>query len=134
MKSVSPDPLALHDDLTHAAGLIAAGPDAGHRRYLAGFLSGLARSAHDAALENAAHDATGPAGFERLSGLVTARIEHAPDAIDSPVETARLAGLAPLQPFANRITPGPHQPRQIRQPLMLLPLCHRNSHADSQAR
>ncbi|MDZ4094445.1 MAG: response regulator [Paracoccaceae bacterium] len=90
---VSPDPLALRDDLNHAAGMIAAGPDAGQRRYLAGFLSGLGRSAHDAALENAAHDATGPAGFERLSGLVTARIEHAPDAIDSPVETARLAGL-----------------------------------------
>lgn len=73
---VSPDPLALRDDLTRAAGLIAAGPDADERRYLAGFLSGLGRSAHDKALERAAQTISEPAGFDRLCGLVSARIDR----------------------------------------------------------
>jgi len=48
------DPLALQDDLAHAAGLMAAGPDPGQRRYLAGFIGGLARVAGDRDLANAA--------------------------------------------------------------------------------
>ncbi|MDR0810030.1 MAG: response regulator, partial [Gemmobacter sp.] len=40
-----PDPLALHDDLRHAAELLPAAPD-----YVAGFVEGVAREARDTAL------------------------------------------------------------------------------------
>ncbi len=50
-----PDPLALHDDLVHAAALLAEGPSqAGDAAYVAGFVRGLARASGDAALEDAA--------------------------------------------------------------------------------
>lgn len=48
------DPLALRDDLTHAAGLLAKGPDAAARSYLARFVAGIARSAGDDDLAAAA--------------------------------------------------------------------------------
>lgn len=46
----APDPLALMDDLGHAAARLQAVPDAKARRYLTGFLTGLARQTGDDAL------------------------------------------------------------------------------------
>lgn len=51
---VTPDPLALHDDLAHAAALLANRPQGPAREYLTGFVTGLARATHDPALEAAA--------------------------------------------------------------------------------
>ncbi|RGP39310.1 response regulator [Pseudotabrizicola alkalilacus] len=48
------DPLALRDDLAHAAALMALAPDAAGRGYLARFVAGVARSAGDADLAEAA--------------------------------------------------------------------------------
>ena len=50
---LTPDTLALRDDLAHAAALIEAGTDAAGQAYVTGFLSGVARHAHDAALAEA---------------------------------------------------------------------------------
>jgi len=55
---VEPDPLALRDDLSRAAALLAAPGGAG--RYVAGFLAGIAGQDHDAALAAAANAATLP--------------------------------------------------------------------------
>lgn len=49
-----PDPLALHDDLLHAAAVLADAPDTARRRYVSNFLAGVARLAADAALAIAA--------------------------------------------------------------------------------
>jgi hypothetical protein len=51
-----PDVLALRDDLAHAADLLDAGFGAGDagRAYVAGFVKGVARHAHDPALAEAA--------------------------------------------------------------------------------
>lgn len=74
-----PDALALHDDLSRAAGLLSAGPDLQEKTYLAGFLTGIARGAHDKALERAAQDMmttpTGPRRFKQLAGLIAARLD-----------------------------------------------------------
>ena len=51
---VTPDPIALRDDLTLVADLLAARIDPKTLDYVAGFLSGIARSAHDTPLQNAA--------------------------------------------------------------------------------
>ncbi|MDR7125837.1 CheY-like chemotaxis protein [Pseudorhodobacter sp. 4114] len=48
------DPLALRDDLAHAAGLMSMAPDAAGRSYLTGFVAGIARSTGDADLAAAA--------------------------------------------------------------------------------
>lgn len=45
-----PDSMALHDDLARAARLLALGPNAPDRRYIGGFLLGLARMSNDSAL------------------------------------------------------------------------------------
>lgn len=77
---VIPDPLALSDDLTRAARLIAANPDPGQRRYVAGFVGGLARSAHDTALEQAASSAGAESdGLARLAGLLSNRLDGGPE-------------------------------------------------------
>jgi DNA-binding response OmpR family regulator len=52
--SVAPDPLALHDDLAQAAASLAQELGPAERRYVTGFVRGLARHAHDTALEAAA--------------------------------------------------------------------------------
>lgn len=72
--AVTPDPLALHDDLEHAANLVKANPTAPQRRYLAGFLAGIARSADDPSLAAAAHDLSDTQGLDRLCQLLSARI------------------------------------------------------------
>lgn len=61
---MEPDPIALREDLTMAEGILATGPDARARDYVARFLRGVAISAHDAQLAEAA------AGFgtRRASG------------------------------------------------------------------
>lgn len=51
---VSPDRLALQDDLAKAAVILSKRTDPGTLRYVAPFVAGLARSAHDTALEAAA--------------------------------------------------------------------------------
>lgn len=77
--ALHPDPLALHDDMALAATLIAAGPTPQQRRYLAGFVGGFARHAHDAALEKAAGavlDATAP--LDPLARLLQHRLTQGP--------------------------------------------------------
>ena len=51
---ITPDPIAFHDDIAHAADVLRAQPDAETLDYVAQFTTGLARSAHDAPLEAAA--------------------------------------------------------------------------------
>ncbi|EEW24584.1 response regulator [Rhodobacter ferrooxidans] len=85
----APDPLALHDDLARAANLLAAnlqspGPDPKTAQYLAGFVSGLARSAHDTALEQAASRWRDPQGLQTLAGLVSAKLAQRPAALIAP--------------------------------------------------
>ncbi len=52
--ALAPDPLALRDDLAYAAGLLLCDPDPNLHLYLAGFIGGVARQAHDGALAEAA--------------------------------------------------------------------------------
>ena len=77
--ALSPDLLALHDDLVLAARTMAGDPDAATRRYVAGFLSGIATHAKDAGLAHAAADADADAadtdrGFRQLRELVADRL------------------------------------------------------------
>lgn len=83
---ISPDPIALRDDLSRVAQILAERPDAASVGYVARFLCGVARSAHDSALERAARDLDGgrvqggpvsTAAILRASGLVQARIAAA---------------------------------------------------------
>lgn len=77
---VTADPAALHDDLAQAVRALDAGPGAEQRRYLAGFLSGLARQNRDAALVDATRELFRPdAGAGRLARLLDDRLsESAP--------------------------------------------------------
>lgn len=73
--NVAADPLALRDDLVHAAALLAAAPDAAARGYLARFVAGIARSAGDTDLAEAAGAAArGDEGVARLRSLVQRRL------------------------------------------------------------
>ncbi|MFT4150852.1 MAG: response regulator [Paracoccaceae bacterium] len=72
-----PDRLALRDDLHRAAGLVAAGPDAVGRRYLRGFLGGIARAADDPVLAEAARAAEGREGMDRLAQVLSQRLKKA---------------------------------------------------------
>ncbi len=51
---ITPDPLALRDDLAHIADLLGPEADGARLDYVAQFLSGIALSAHDAPLQAAA--------------------------------------------------------------------------------
>lgn len=83
--TVTPDPVALRDDLSHAAEVIGAGPDGRTLDYLAQFLTGLARSARDGPLEAAAvklahaREAGSGAGEDlaALAGMLRQRIDAA---------------------------------------------------------
>lgn len=79
---VVPDTLALREDLREAAQLLAAGPDHAQRQYLAGFLSGVARSADDPALAQAAKalPSADTRAVDRLAGLLSLRIGAQPQA------------------------------------------------------
>ena len=79
---VLPDPLALRDDLVHASGMLGPDADGATLDYVGHFLSGIARSAHDAPLQAAAealvrdcrsgHATRKP--VHRVSGLVRERL------------------------------------------------------------
>ncbi len=75
---VAPDPVALEDDLVHAAEIIEAG-GAGSLDYVAQFLGAVARSSHDSALEAAANSLAlagprGPGEMSRAAGIVEERL------------------------------------------------------------
>ena len=81
-ETVSPDLLALRDDLSQMAEMLAAMPDRAALGYVAHFLAGVARSAHDSDLCSAAEALGGaamptPAAISRLSGIVQARLDAA---------------------------------------------------------
>jgi DNA-binding response OmpR family regulator len=73
---VRADRAALHDDLAQVAQAVEAGPGLEERRYLAGFLTGLALQTQDRALEREA-DALrhGGAGLQGLTQLLQDRME-----------------------------------------------------------
>jgi len=81
-EQITPDPLALRDDLSHIAAVLADAPNLAALDYIAQFLSGIARSAHDLPLEDAAAALArarrvGPGAapdLRRLSGLVQSRL------------------------------------------------------------
>ena len=91
---IIPDPLALRDDLAHAAAVLATAPDGGTRHYLAGFLTGIARQAQDPALEAAA-GAAGQAPLDRpleaLRGMINRRLDRCGDGFElrGPVSGAK---------------------------------------------
>ncbi|WP_415182411.1 response regulator [Phaeovulum sp.] len=79
---ITPDPLALRDDLSHIAGVIDDAPSHAALDYIAQFISGVARSAGDQPLEDAATalarvrlsgTETAP-NLRHLSGLVKSRL------------------------------------------------------------
>lgn len=82
---VQPDAGALHDDLAHVAEVLASSSDTGAIDYIARFLAGVARSARDEPLEQAAaalardHSAGRAlaADLARISGLVQDRLAAA---------------------------------------------------------
>ncbi|MGB8814982.1 MAG: response regulator [Paracoccaceae bacterium] len=86
---VSPDPMALRDDLARAADLIAADPNPSPNlaRYLAGFVSGLALVAHDTALGLAARECDEPLGLERLAGLLSSKLTKGSAPLIAPPST-----------------------------------------------
>lgn len=81
-EQITPDPLALRDDLSHIAEVLADAPNLAALDYIAQFLSGIARSARDLPLEDAAvalarARRNGPGAapdLRRLSGLVQSRL------------------------------------------------------------
>lgn len=80
---ICPDKAALRDDLAHVAEVLASASDTSTIDYIARFLAGIARSAHDAPLEEAARSlardhAEGHAlavDLARISGLVHDRLD-----------------------------------------------------------
>lgn len=80
---IHPDDLAFRDDLAHAADVLEAGEDA-TLDYVAQFIGGVARSAHDTILAQAAADLAsaraagtpGTAVAARIAGLVQERLEQ----------------------------------------------------------
>lgn len=80
---VAPDPIAFHDDLAHIAEVLNGHEDDSILDYAAKFLAGVARSAHDDALEKAAERlarsrARGQSfgtDLARVAGLLQERLE-----------------------------------------------------------
>ena len=81
---ISPDRIALQDDLAHAAAVLSTKADTSTLDYLAKFICGVARSADDRPLEDAARDlarqATGGGEtaqiLRKITGLVDARLQQ----------------------------------------------------------
>ena len=74
-EEVTADIAALHDDLLLAAQAVGAGPGLQERHYLAGFLTGLARQAHDEALSEATAALRNPGdGLQGLARLLDDRL------------------------------------------------------------
>lgn len=82
---ISPDPIALHDDLIHISSVLKSDANDGQAiDYVAQFLTGIARIAHDDVLESAVIDLakqrakgqpTGPQ-VAQISGMVQERLGH----------------------------------------------------------
>lgn len=70
------DPLALHDDLCHAAAYLQGVRDDPRTRYIAGFVEGIARVCHDPEMQDAAHSAVeaGYSGRARLEAVLRDRL------------------------------------------------------------
>ncbi len=78
-ETVAPDPLALRDDLSHAAEVLAEAPSEATLDYVAQFLGGIARSAHDEDLAEAARAMASSTersarDLARLTGIVQERL------------------------------------------------------------
>lgn len=81
---ISPDPMAFRDDLAHVADVLNDRTDDKMLDYVAQFVGGVARSADDMVLANAAADlartraAGGPVATDmaRIAGLVQERLQH----------------------------------------------------------
>ncbi|MDA5092522.1 response regulator [Aliiroseovarius sp. KMU-50] len=81
---VHPDEMALQDDLSHMAEIMRDDPDAAEIGYIARFLGGVARTAHDEKLQIAADDlARGGAThtelrqrYDRVAGLIEKRLSE----------------------------------------------------------
>lgn len=81
-ETITPDRIAFRDDMTHIAGLLGSHGDGPELDYIAQFLSGVAKSAEDALLEQAAADlararAQGDVSrpeLARLAGLLQTRL------------------------------------------------------------
>lgn len=75
---IAPDPIALRDDLSHIAEVLSSGCERPDFGYVSQFLAGVARSAHDPALEDAAvalgAEEPSAAAISRLNGLVQERL------------------------------------------------------------
>ena len=76
---IEPDPIALRDDLHHMAEMLSDAPDRHALGYVSQFLTGVARSAHDAVLESAAaalgrKGGPSPAEISHLTGIVQQRL------------------------------------------------------------
>lgn len=82
--AIIPDPLALQDDLEHASDLVNSNPTAAQRSYLAGFVAGIARSANDPALAEAAKDMSDINGIDRFCALLADRITASRNAFTEP--------------------------------------------------
>ncbi len=79
------DPLALQDDLQHAATLLQTDADPSRFGYIAGFVEGLARSMDDTALAQAARGLPGTNGLDDLRSLLSARLNGPKNAFGPPV-------------------------------------------------
>ncbi len=84
-ETISPDPLALHDDLAHAANILQTTARNGETTaYVAQFLTGIARLADDSQLEAAAIDLNSnyragqpiSGNVANISGLLRDRLQH----------------------------------------------------------
>lgn len=83
-ETVDPDPIALADDLTHIADVLTLAEDDRTYDYVTQFLTGLARTAKDKPLEEAAcsladqrsKGAPVTAELARLAGIIQSRIEE----------------------------------------------------------
>ncbi len=77
-EEIQPDPIALRDDLMHVADVLAANEDRATLDYVAQFLGGLARSANDRPLAQAARGLSHPgardAALSQINGLVQKRL------------------------------------------------------------
>ena len=101
--ALTPDPIALRDDLAHAAVILSDHPDAHARNYVSQFLAGVARSAHDPQLADAdsglaqrRSDAEGETGKDAALGRVARLVQ------------ARLEATGPLWTPPKTAAPPPH--------------------------
>ena len=81
--SITPDPVALHDDLALAASLLRDNPDGSTLDYLGGFLASLGKDADDKALSSLADTVrdlkatgTGDTAAGKIAGKVEARMKE----------------------------------------------------------